>query len=225
MLTQAKGDLTTAYNDAAGRGPGAVDEANADLGGLTLTPGLYNSSGTLALTGNLTLDAQGNSNAVFIFQVASSLTVAPGSQVILSGGANSANIFWQVGTSAALGTTVIFQGTILAAQSVTLATGAVLDGRALAMNGEVTLEKNTITVPALTVQLTPPSFGPVSVAANGAVTLLITNTPNNLLTIQSSGNLVNWTTLATPTPTISPYTYIDVAATGNATRFYRAFYP
>ncbi len=225
MLTQAKSDLTTAYNDAAGRGPGAVDEANADLGGLTLAPGLYNSSGTLAITGNLTLDAQGNSDAVFIFQIASSLTVAPGAQVILSGGANPANIYWQVGTSAALGTTSILQGTILAAQSITLATGATLDGRALAMNGGVTLEANPITIPASIAQLTPPIFGPVSIAANGSVTLVITNTPNNALTLQASANLTDWTTLTTTTPAVSPYTFIDTTASGQTTRFFRAFYP
>jgi hypothetical protein len=223
MLSQAKGDLGVAYNDAAGRTGGAVDVSNADLGGLTLAPGLYNSSGTLALTGNLTLDAGGNANAVFIFQIASSLTVAPGSQVILSGGANSANIFWQTGTSAALKTTVIFEGNILAAQSVTIATGATLNGRALAMSGAVTLEANTINLPSL--QPVPAGFGPVSLAANGSVTLVITNTPNTVLTLQTSTDLINWTTLTTVTPTLSPYMFTDTAATGRAARFYRAFYP
>src|SRR3954462_10530420 len=93
MLTQAQGDLTTAYNDAAGRSLEAVDVANADLGGRTLAPGLYKSTGTLKVTGNLTLDAQGDPNAVYIFQVASTLTTASGSKVILSGGTKAANVF------------------------------------------------------------------------------------------------------------------------------------
>ena len=142
----AQGDLTTAYNDAAGRTLAPVDVANADLGGRTLAPGLYKSSGTLAITGNLTLDAQGDPNAVFIFQIASSLNTAAGSQVILSGGANAANIYWQVGSSATVGTTTVFKGNILADQSISLATGATLDGRALARIGAVTLDASTITI-------------------------------------------------------------------------------
>jgi hypothetical protein len=144
----AEGDLTTAYNDAAGRTLAPVDVSDADLGGRTLAPGLYKSTGTLAITGNLTLDASGDPNAVFIFQVASSLNTASGSQVILSGGANAANIFWQVGSSATLGTTTVFKGTIMANQSISLATGATLDGRALARIAAVTLDSNIITQPS-----------------------------------------------------------------------------
>lgn len=144
----AQGDLTTAFNDAAGRTLAPVDVANADLGGRTLAPGLYKSSGTLAITGNLTLDARGNKNAVWIFQIASSLNTASGSQVILSGRANAANVYWQVGSSATLGTTTVFKGTIMADQSISLATGVTLDGRALARIGAVTMDSNTITIPA-----------------------------------------------------------------------------
>jgi hypothetical protein len=144
----AQGDLTTAYNDAAGRTLAPIDVANADLGGLTLVPGLYNSSGTLALTGTLTLDAKGDANGVFIFQVASSLDTATGSQVILAGGAKAANIYWQVGSSATLATTTVFKGTIMADQSITLGTGATLEGRALARIGAVAMDANVITIPA-----------------------------------------------------------------------------
>jgi hypothetical protein len=144
----AQGDLTTAYNDAAGRTLAPVDVANADLGGRTLAPGLYKSTGTLALTGTVTLDAQGDVNGVWIFQVASSLSTATGSQVILSGGAKASNVFWQVGSSATLGTTTVFKGTIMASQSISLANGATLDGRALASIASVTLDSNAITIPA-----------------------------------------------------------------------------
>jgi hypothetical protein len=120
-----------------------------NIGGLTLAPGLYKSTSSLAISsGDLTLDAQGDANAVFIFQIASTLTTTPGRQVILSGGAQAKNIFWQVGSSATLGTTTIFKGTIMADQSITLNTGATLDGRALARIGAVTLDSNTVTKPA-----------------------------------------------------------------------------
>ena len=145
---QAQLDLTTAYNDAAGRTAGAV-LVSGNLGGLTLTPGLYKSTSSLEISsGDLTLDAQGNANAVFIFQMASTLTTTVGRQVILSGGAKASNVFWQVGSSATLGTTSVFKGTIMADQSITLTTGATLDGRALARIAAVTLEANIITIPA-----------------------------------------------------------------------------
>jgi hypothetical protein len=145
---QAQLDLTTAFNDAAGRTVGAVTVAG-NLGGQTLTPGLYKSTSSLEISsGDLTLDAQGSPNAVFIFQMASTLTTTAGRQVILSGGAKAANIFWQVGSSATLGTTSVFKGNILADQSITLTSGATLDGRALARIAGVALAANTITKPA-----------------------------------------------------------------------------
>ena len=94
-----------------------------DLGGHTLTSGVYHFSSSAQLTGGLTLDAQSNPNAVFIFQMGSTLTTASGSSVILANGANAANIFWQVGSSATLGTTSAFKGNILALTSITLNTG------------------------------------------------------------------------------------------------------
>ncbi len=140
-------DLTLAYNDAAGRTLAPVTVAG-NLGGLTLPPGLYKSSSSVAISsGNLTLDAQGNENAVFIFQIASTLTTSAGRTVILAGGAKSSHIFWQVGSSATLGTTSVFKGTIMANQSITLNTGATLNGRALARIGGVTLAANAIVMP------------------------------------------------------------------------------
>jgi len=223
MLTQAKGDLTTAYNDAAGRSLSPVLVPNADLGGLTLAPGLYKSTGTLNVTGDLTLDGGGDANAVFIFQIASTLNTASGSKVILIGRASAANVFWQVGTSASLGTTTQFKGNILADQSVALATGAVLEGRALARIGAVTLESNRIVSPGL--QILPPSFGPISRAGNGNVSLIITNTPGLQLTLQTSSHLTDWNTLPTPLFNVTPASFIDTTATLEPHRFYRAFYP
>ena len=148
---QAKNDLLSAYNDAAGRLGSAVLPGN--LGGLTFTPGLYNNQSSTMISGTgtsaiFTLDAQGDANAVFIFQMASTLTTDPGTSIVLSGGAKAANVYWQVGSSATLGTTCIFKGNILADQSITLTTGATLEGRALTRVGAVTLDSNTITVPA-----------------------------------------------------------------------------
>jgi len=140
-------DLTIAYNDAAGRTLCPVSVAG-NLGGQTLTPGLYKSTSGLQITsGDLTLDARGNANAVFIFQMASTLTTTEGRQVILAGGARAANVFWQVGSSATIGTNSTFVGTIMADQAVTLNTGASLDGRAMARIGAVTLDASTVTRP------------------------------------------------------------------------------
>lgn len=145
IATQAKLDLTAAYNDAAGRTSTDMVTLSGNIGGLTLTPGLYKSTSSLALSsGNVTFDAQGDPNAVFIIQIASSLTVTSGRQVILTNGALASNIFWQVGSSATFGTTVVFKGTIMAMQSITFNTGAKLDGRALARTGNVTMAGNTI---------------------------------------------------------------------------------
>ncbi len=147
----AKTDLTAAYIDAAGRSTNVIVQPTGELGGLTLAPGLYQApGGSFAITSvDLTLDAQGDSSAVWIFQMPSStLTVGNGRQVVLAGGAKASNIFWSVGTSATLGTTVIFKGNILASQSITLQTGATLDGRALTEVGAVTLDSNTVTIPA-----------------------------------------------------------------------------
>jgi hypothetical protein len=142
----AQTQLTTAYNLAAGATTTTM--VAGDLGGLTLTPGVYTSTSTLGLTGTVTLDALGNPNAQFIFQIASALTTAVGSTVVLTNGAQASNIYWQVGSSATLGTTSFFSGNILALQSISLGTGAALQGRALARNGAVTLLSNTINTPA-----------------------------------------------------------------------------
>jgi hypothetical protein len=158
VAAQAQSDLTTAYNDAAGR-TGAVT-VSGDLGGQTLTAGIYNSGSSLGLTGTLTLDGQGDGNAVFIFQAGSTLTTASASRVSLIGGASPCNVFWQVGSSATLGTNSVFTGTILALTSITVTTGATIDGRTLARNGATTLDTDTITRASCPVASTPTTTGP-----------------------------------------------------------------
>jgi hypothetical protein len=143
---QGQLDLTTAYIYTAGL-PGGASLAG-DMSGLTFAPGLYKTSSAVILSaGNVTLDAQGDANAVFIFQVGSTLTTSGSTQVILAGGAQAKNVFWQVSSEATLGTNSTFQGTLMALQSITLDTGATLIGRALARNGEVALQGNPITAP------------------------------------------------------------------------------
>ena len=142
----AQGDLTTAYNFAAAAAGGAI--LPADIGGETLAPGVYKTTSaqpSLGITGNLTLAG----NGVYIFQIMSTLTTAANnSDVILSGGATVGDVFWQVGSSATLGTTTTFAGTIMAQASVSLDTGATLNGRALARTGAVTLLSNPVNVPS-----------------------------------------------------------------------------
>jgi hypothetical protein len=141
VALQAQLDLVTAFNVAAGLTPTAA--IVADLGGQTLSPGVY-SGGALGLTGTLTLDAQGNPNAVFVFQASSTLITGSGSNVSLINGANPCNVYWQVGSSATLGTTSTFVGTIMALASVTANTGATVQGRLLAQTGAVTLDNNVV---------------------------------------------------------------------------------
>lgn len=143
----AKIDLATAYADAAGRTPTTTYGAIFDLGGLTLTPGVYNDPSSFAITGTLTLDANGDANAVWIFQAGSTLTAQTSSQVLLIDSAQAANVFWQVGSSATFMTSSVFVGNVLASQSITLNSGATIDGRLLALNALVTLNTNSITVP------------------------------------------------------------------------------
>ena len=140
----AQNSLTAAYNSAAGQAC-TQDLTGQDLGAKVLTPGVYCFSTSAQLTGSLTLNAQGNAGAVFIFKVGSTLTTASGSSVVMTNGGNQCNVFWQVGSSATLGTATGFAGNILALTSITATTGANVIGRALARNGAVTLDTNNIT--------------------------------------------------------------------------------
>jgi hypothetical protein len=143
---KAKEDLAAAYDDAAARPTTAT--VPVELGGTTKTPGVYESpAGTFGITGTLTLDAQGDPNAVFIFKAASTLITASASSVNLVNGARSANVFWKIGSSATLGTYSILRGNVMALASITVTTGVTVDGRTLARTAAVTLDTDTITRP------------------------------------------------------------------------------
>jgi len=184
---QAQTDLTAAYNNAAGQTP--VSTVPTELGGTTKTAGSYDSSsGTFGITGTLTLDAQGNPNAVFIFKTASTLITAGSSTVALTNGAQACNVFWQVGSSATLGTNSVFRGNILALTSATLTTGATVEGRVLARNGAITLDTNIVTR-AICAAATPTPTPTPSVTPTPSSTPTPTATPS---------------TTTTPTPTPVP---------------------
>jgi hypothetical protein len=142
----AQGYLTAAYMTAAGLHSPAV--LPTDMSGITFTPGLYNTASSVTLnSGSVTLDAQGDPNAVFVFQIGSTFTASGGTQVLLINGANANNVFWQVGSSATINGSAAWAGNIIAYASVSLGTDATLLGRAMAQNGAVTLLSNKITVP------------------------------------------------------------------------------
>lgn len=143
VALQAQNDVTTAYNSLAGQSCTA-DLTGQDLGGMTLTPGVYCFSTSAQLTGTLTLNAQGNASAVFIFKTGSTLTTASGARVAVINGGAGCNVFWQVGSSATIGTGTTFVGNILALTSISLTTGATVAGRTLARNGAVTLDTNNV---------------------------------------------------------------------------------
>jgi hypothetical protein len=186
LAAQAQADLLIAYNDAAGRTLDAVLKTG-NLGGQTLAPGLYKSSSSLEISaGNLTLDAQGDPNAVFIFQMASTLVTSVGRQVILSGGAQAGNVFWQVGGSATIGGSSVFKGNILAYTSITMDTSATVPGgRLLAMHGAVALDANAITVP-ITASLVSAAVvtGPYADVAGQSV-----NLETRTITVPTSGSM------------------------------------
>lgn len=225
LLLAAKGDLTIAYNDAAGRTPVPsgpfLNPGAGNIGGLNLIAGLYKFTGTAMVTGaHVTLT--GGPDDVWIFQIASDLQVGSGIHVILAGGAQSRNIFWQVGTSATIGTSAVFKGTILADQSITMNTSSTMEGRALAFSAGVTFNGEAGGLPM------PPApvFTDISRTFEGEVTLTLKTTPNYLLTLQTSIDLTigSWTTIATATPVTEVWTFVhDAAHATGPKRFYRAF--
>jgi Ice-binding-like len=145
VAAQAQLALTTAYDVAAGQPVAPADDLTGqDLGGLVLTSGAYRYASSAQLTGSLTLDAEGDPNAQFVFEIGSTLTTASASSVVLVNGASPCNVYWQVGSSATLGTGTAFQGNVMALASISLTDGASVIGRLLAREGSVTLINNVI---------------------------------------------------------------------------------
>jgi hypothetical protein len=197
---QAQSDLNAAYSDAAGQTP--ASSVSGDLGGATLTPGVYNAATTLSITGTLTLDAQGDPDAVFILQIGTTLTTASGSDVVLTDGAEPDNVFWQVGTTATLGANSTMAGNILALTSITAMTGATVDGRALVINGAVILDDTTISLSPGSLGLTVPATLSWADTLNGHDQSVVdTNTSDQAYTvIDGTGTGAGWTVTAEATP-------------------------
>ena len=220
IAAQAQLDLTAAIIAASpAQLPGGIN-AGAELGGKTLVAGVYQSpSGSYGITGDLTLF--GGPDDVWVFQMASTLTVAVSGRVILTGGAQARNIFWQVGSSATLGTSSVFKGTIMAYASITMNASSTLDGRALAQNGAVTFngDGGGLSIPAA-----PVLTGFSRTRTNA--TFVLNTSPYFFVTLQSISDLslTNWTTIATNNPATNLWTFTDTNATATVTqRYYRAF--
>jgi hypothetical protein len=233
LLTTAKNDLMTAMTTTAGLpNPTEVNPGGGNLGGLSLAPGLYKITTTTLITGsNLTLAGTGANDDVWIFQCAQDLQLGSGIKVILTGGAQAQNIFWQVGTSAVLGTFSVFNGTILASQAITMNTSSTMNGRALAFTAGVTFNGNGATVPgttnaagivtnatgiavqqplgtSLTNGVVTNDFGSWAVGTSTNVTFTITNTGTANLTISgitiAGSNSTLFTVIAPPAASVSP---------------------
>jgi type VI secretion system secreted protein VgrG len=186
VALQAKSDLTTAYNDAAGRTP--VTGVKPNLGGRTLAPGVYKASSDMSLTGTVTLNGDGNPNSVFIFQAGSTLITASSSTVALTGDTQACNVFWQVGSSATLGTGTTFVGSVLALTSISVQTGTTVAGRVLARNGQVSLDDNVITEPSCSSGTTTTTTSPGSSTTSTTTTGTSPGTPTNSTTTTTAGH-------------------------------------
>jgi hypothetical protein len=203
VAQQAQLDNGGAFDDAAARTP--ATPVAGDLVGRTLMPGVYKSTSSLGLTGTVTLDAQGDPQAVFIFQLGSTLVTGSQSRVAVVDGGQACNVFWQVGSSATLGTGSHLKGTVLALTSITAKTAATVEGRLLARNGAVTLDSNTITRPGCSTPGETPSATAVpgpTVSSTPSATPTGTGTPVPVPTPSVS---------ATPTPSVSATPTASVA--------------
>ena len=188
VALQAKSDLTNAYLDAAGR-PATMVVAGGTLGGRTLVGGVYNAGGvTLGLTGTVTLDGQNDPSSVWIFQATSDLITASSSTVAFINGAQPCNVFWQVTSSATLGSGSTFVGTILALTSITMNSGVAVNGRALARNGNVTLINDTIIRSTCAAAVATPTPTPTTAAtAPPVVAPIITPGPAIITPVPTVG--------------------------------------
>ena len=222
---QAQKDVTTAYNNLAGQACD-TDLTGQDLGGKTLTSGVYCFTSSAQLTGTLTLDAQGSADAVFIFKIGSTLTTASSSSVQIINGGSNCNVYWQVGSSATLGTGTSFVGNILADASVTLTNGANVFGRVLAQSGAVTMDKNIVSAsgcasvsptptvtPTATIQATASGTATVTRTPTATIQATVTRTPTTTIQSTASGTA---TATRTATTTSSPIATVQAVASATA---------
>jgi hypothetical protein len=219
ISSQAQLDLNAAVMAASPAQLPGGSNVGAELGGQNLVAGIYQSpSGAYGIT-LVDLTLNGGPNDVWVFQMASTLTVGVGRNVILTGGAQARNIFWQVGSSATLDTSSVFEGTIMAYSSITMNASSTLNGRALAQVGAVTFNGTNVSLP------TPaaPIFTKISTTSTNSATVVLSTTPYFLLTLQTSPDLLKWTTIATNTPVINTWTFTDTAMATVTQRFYKAF--
>lgn len=186
VALQAQNDATAAYLTLASE-PCTQNLTGQDLGGMTLTTGVYCFDTSAQLTGTLTLDAGGNAGAVFVFKMGSTLTTAGASSVLVTNGGVDCNVWWQVGSSATLGTTTAFAGNILALTSIALTTGANVSGRVLAQTGAVTMDTNII---GSTACVPPPRPALSLTKDDGGVTVAPRDTIRYTLTFQNTGNVL-----------------------------------
>jgi ice-binding like protein len=227
VALQAQADLTVAYNNLAGM-PCTTTLTGQNLGGLTLTPGVYCFATTAQLTGTLTLDAQGNPNAVFVIQLGTALTTAAASAVQVINGGKPSNVFWQVGSSATLGAGTAFAGNLVALASVTLGAGTSVTGRVLARTAAVTMDTNTVTALTPTVGAvpygtsTPGCAGPLAIGVNsmpqvGNASFAITcdNAPPNLSAGPGGVLALSNAALATPVSMAGADVWVDGAQTAH----------
>jgi len=205
----AVSDMQTAYTNAAGRtNPTATELGAGNIGGLTITPGLYKWGTGVTIPTDVTLS--GGANDVWIFQIAQTLTVSSAAKIVLSGGAQASNIFWVVGGQTTIGTTAVFNGNILDQTAIVLKTGATLNGRALAQTA-VTLDSNSVTIPAGAVVVSTPAPVVPAVPATPA-TPAVSSTPAS-----GTGSSATHATPAVPAVSATPAVSANSSSNGNAT--------
>lgn len=223
VAAQAQLDLTTAYDTAAGQPVlPANDLSGEDLGGLKLAPGTYRYNAAALLTGALTLDAEGDPNAEFVFQIGSQLTTESASSVVLVNGASPCNVYWQVGSSAVLGTTTSFQGTLMALTSISLNSNATVVGRMLARNGQVSLIENTLTRPLCATGPTTPPAGETPPGGPGTGSPTTPGTTVLAATPGSGSRLASGVRAKSPRPTRNGRATVRSAAREACTEGFRA---
>jgi hypothetical protein len=201
----AHSDLATAYGDAVAA-PSTANETGVDLGGQTLTGGVYTAANAMSLTGSVPLTLSGSASSVFIFQAGTTLTTGSDSSVVLTGGVLACNVFWQVGTSATIGSSTSFQGNILASTSISIDNAATIAGRALALNGAVTLLDDTLSAPSC--NTTPPT--------TPSTTTPTTTTPTTTTPSTTTPTTTTPTT-TTPSTTTAPVTTAPVTGSTSST--------